>query len=100
MSTIKQIPLQKRGLNASQLVLGSMGMGSWEKGSSITADHIKSAQEAVETALEIGITLFDHADIYTHGQAEQIFGQILKDKPGLRDSILIQSKCGIKLGTW
>jgi predicted oxidoreductase len=40
--------------------------------------------------------MFDHADIYKMGKAETIFGGILKDRPDLRENIVIQSKCGIR----
>ncbi|AJY75222.1 aldo/keto reductase [Paenibacillus beijingensis] len=99
MNAIKPIPLQQRGLAASQLVLGCMGLGGGWDNSPVTAEHIKEGHAAVEAALESGITMFDHADIYTRGKAEQVFGQILRDKPDLRESIIIQSKCGIKLGS-
>lgn len=46
--------------------------------------------------MSIGINLFDHADIYTQGKAERVFGQILAERPELRESIFIQSKCGIR----
>ncbi|NGP45628.1 aldo/keto reductase [Bacillaceae bacterium SIJ1] len=93
---MKPIPLERHGFDASQIVLGCMGMGgSWDD-SPITGEQIKQGQAAVEAALDIGITMFDHADIYTRGKAEKVFGQILKDQPSLRDNIILQSKCGIR----
>ena len=58
---------------------------------------LAGAQAAVEAALEIGITTFDHADIYGGGEAESLFGEVLARSPGLRDRIEIQTKCGIRL---
>ena len=52
----------------------------------------------VRTALELGINLFDHADIYGGGACETQFGQLLKAAPSLRQSMLLQSKCGIRPG--
>jgi predicted oxidoreductase len=58
----------------------------------------RSATEtAVAAALEIGITTFDHADIYGNGAAEAAFGEMLAASPGLRERIQIQTKCGIRL---
>ncbi|MBS8266459.1 aldo/keto reductase [Mesobacillus boroniphilus] len=75
-----------------------MGLGgSWDS-SPIESTHVKQAHEAVEAALESGINMFDHADIYTLGKAETVFGQVLKEKPGLREEVIIQSKCGIRFG--
>ncbi|MGG6312100.1 aldo/keto reductase [Paenibacillus macerans] len=91
------IPLHKHGIQASQLVLGCMRMGGdWDKNNPFTEEHVKQGQRAVEAALEIGINMFDHADIYAVGKAERVFGEVLKAKPELREQIILQSKCGIK----
>ena len=49
------------------------------------------AGRLIHTACDNGITFFDHADIYG---SEEVFGKILQESPGLRDRIVIQSKCG------
>ena len=51
----------------------------------------------VEQAIDLGITSFDHADIYGGYTVEALFGQALAAAPGLRDRLQIVSKCGIKL---
>lgn len=65
--------------------------------SAITAAEISATLKLVETALEQGITLFDHADIYAHGKSEQLFGEALRQIPELRGRIVLQSKCGIRV---
>lgn len=50
----------------------------------------------IESCIELGITSFDHADIYGGGRCEEIFGEALSLKPSLREKIQIISKCGIK----
>lgn len=90
------IPLQKRGIPASRLVLGCMGFGGGWNRNPVTANDLKEAHAAVETALSAGITMFDHADIYAYGKAEQVFGQVLQERPELREQMVIQSKCGIR----
>ena len=62
----------------------------------ITASEISATFEVVEAALEQGITLFDHADIYARGKSELLFGEALRQLPDLRDHIVLQSKCGIR----
>ena len=90
--------LQQTLPTSSRLVFGCMGLGgSWDA-QPVTEANIAHAHAAVEAALEIGITLFDHADIYTLGKAESVFGTLLKRQPALRDRILLQSKCGIRFG--
>jgi predicted oxidoreductase len=51
----------------------------------------------IEQALELGITTFDHADIYGGYGVEAAFGQALAAAPGLRNRLQIVTKCGIKL---
>ncbi|HMD14086.1 MAG TPA: aldo/keto reductase, partial [Bacteroidota bacterium] len=65
--------------------------------SSLTSDDRAKATRAVLTAFEKGITLFDHADIYCRGKSETVFGEILRQQTGLRDKIILQSKCGIRM---
>ncbi|MFC4776308.1 aldo/keto reductase family oxidoreductase [Paenibacillus sp. GCM10023252] len=93
---MRMMPLRQHNIEASRLVLGCMGLGGGWDESPITADHLKQGREVVDAALSIGINMFDHADIYTRGKAEKVFGQVLKDSPGLREQMIIQSKCGIK----
>ncbi|MFC4763803.1 aldo/keto reductase [Dyella koreensis] len=59
-----------------------------------------SVQERVrwiEQALELGITSFDHADIYGDYRAEALFGEALKAMPALRERMQLVTKCGIRL---
>jgi predicted oxidoreductase len=51
----------------------------------------------IEQALDLGITSFDHADIYGGYRVEALFGEALAAAPGLRDRLQIITKCGIKL---
>ncbi|HEY6086649.1 MAG TPA: aldo/keto reductase [Burkholderiaceae bacterium] len=50
----------------------------------------------IEQALALGVTSFDHADIYGGYSAEAAFGTALAVAPSLRDRIQIVTKCGIK----
>ena len=58
----------------------------------------KEAERLIITALEGGVNLFDHADIYGGGRSEEIFGNVLKMNPALKRHMYIQSKCGIRQG--
>ncbi|MET9624706.1 aldo/keto reductase [Streptomyces sp. NPDC006464] len=80
-----------------RLVLGCMGLGGAWDTSPYTAADVDAAEAAVEAALDSGITAFDHADIYRHGKAEAVFGEVLARSAGLRDRITLQTKCGIRL---
>ncbi|WP_338368151.1 aldo/keto reductase, partial [Enterococcus faecium] len=92
---MNKMPLEKREITNSRLVLGCMGLGgSWDK-SPLTEKDEYIAEKAIDAALSIGISMFDHADIYKMGKSETVFGKILKGRPDLREKIILQSKCGI-----
>lgn len=83
---------------SGRLIYGCMGLGGPWEDEGFGAAEIDQAAAAVEAALGVGITLFDHADIYRHGKSEVVFGEVLSRTPGLRDRIQLQTKCGIRLG--
>lgn len=87
----------KTGTSGGRLLYGCMGLGgSWDT-EPYGARDIADAEAAIEAALDSGITTFDHADIYRHGKAEAVFGEVLARTPGLRERIVVQTKCGIRL---
>ena len=88
--------LEQHIKNNSPIVFGCMGLGGTWDNTPINKNDISLAHNVVDAALDCGITLFDHADIYTKGKAEQVFGEVLKQRPTLRDQIAIQSKCSIR----
>jgi predicted oxidoreductase len=51
----------------------------------------------IAQAVDMGISSFDHADIYGEYGVEALFGDALAQAPGLRQQLQIISKCGIKL---
>ena len=53
----------------------------------------------IEGNLDIGVSSFDHADIYGGYRVEALFGQALALRPALRARLQLVSKCGIKLVT-
>ena len=93
---MSQYPINKHLPNASKLAYGCMGLGGGWNDNPVSTEHISQARRVIDTALEAGINVFDHADIYTFNKAEKVFGEVLKQSPFLRESIYIQSKCGIR----
>jgi predicted oxidoreductase len=93
---MRMMPLEKRSVTTSRLVLGCMGFGGDWDYNPISNEEILKTEQAIDTALSLGITMFDHADIYKMGKAEEVFGRVLKAQPSLRKNIVIQSKCGIR----
>ncbi len=89
-------PLAGTELATSALAYGCMHLSRAWDASPLTAEEHARTQAVVETALEQGITLFDHADIYARGKSERLFGEFLGKNPRLRERMVIQSKCGIR----
>lgn len=97
---MKKYTIRDTGLSLSRLSLGCMSMGgSWDDQPPGEAEAAQVAA-AMDAALECGINLIDHADIYCKGKSEQVFGDFLKSRPGLRDELVLQSKCGIRQGRY
>src|SRR5262245_22148296 len=93
---MKTVQIGKSSLRASRLAYGCWRIaGTWDK-SSVTPEGRAQGLRAVQAAYEAGYTLFDHADIYCDGLAEEIFGEALKKISGMRDGIVIATKCGIR----
>jgi len=93
---MKKLPIHQYLPHASELVYGCMGLGGKWNQDPLTKKDFTQAHQIVEHVLESNINVFDHADIYQFGKAEQVFGNVLKQDPSLREKMIIQSKCGIR----
>ncbi len=93
---MQSIPLGVSSLTASRLAYGCWRLaGSWNP-AEVTAEGRALGRRAVVAAYESGYTLFDNADIYCGGEAERILGSVLKEVSGMRQRVLIATKCGIR----
>ena len=59
------------------------------------ATDVKEASRLIDICLEAGLTMFDSADIYSSGAAEEILGAALK---GRRNEALISTKASFRSG--
>ena len=57
---------------------------------------VAEAKRLVDICLDAGLTMFDSADIYSAGAAEEILGQALEGRP--RDSVIISTKATFRSG--
>jgi aryl-alcohol dehydrogenase-like predicted oxidoreductase len=73
---------------------GTFG-GSGELFRAWGATDVAEATRLVDICLEAGLNLFDSADIYSHGLAEEILGQAIT---GRRDAVLISTKATFRSG--
>jgi predicted oxidoreductase len=83
-------------LVSTRLSYGNMRSASTWNPSEATTERRAAGVKAHIAAFESGYTLFDSADIYCRGVCEQILGQTLREVPGMRDKILVATKCGIR----
>ncbi|WP_415976646.1 aldo/keto reductase [Rhodococcus sp. 077-4] len=88
---MRTFPLPHTGTAVSSIVLGFMRI------TDLDDDRIR---RLVDTALDVGVTVFDHADIYggTPHACEKRFGDAVTLTPTQRERISIQSKVGIREG--
>ncbi|MFS0560649.1 aldo/keto reductase [Terribacillus sp. 179-K 1B1 HS] len=77
------------GLDTTPIALGCMRMKDLNK---------QEAVKVIDTSVEAGINLFDHADIYGAGASEEVFAEALNESAVRREDIILQSKCGIRHG--
>lgn len=55
---------------------------------------VQEASRLVDICLDAGLTMFDSADVYSNGLAEEILGQAIK---GRRDRVLISTKATFRM---
>src|SRR5260221_1080591 len=71
----------------------SLGTGTFGGGGELFKawgqTDVREATRLVDVCLESGLTMFDSADVYSGGAAEQILGQAIK---GRRDQVIISTK--------
>jgi len=85
-------PLTPTGPALSPIVAGAWRIDSW-------GWSPQQRLQWIEQCIELGVTSFDHADIYGGYTAEDLFGEALQIDPGVRQRMQLVSKCGIKLVT-
>ncbi|MBM3834375.1 MAG: aldo/keto reductase [Verrucomicrobia bacterium] len=93
---MESISLGNSPLSGSRLAYGCWRVLGPSESCEPTPERQAQGRKAVIAAYESGYTLFDHADIYCAGEAEKLFGQVLKSVSGMRERIVIASKCGIR----
>ena len=93
---MKTQQLGTSSLRCTRLAYGAWRLVSTMDPKEVTPEREAEGRRAVVAAYEAGYTLFDHADIYCRGVCEKVFGDAMRDVPGMRDRILIATKCGIR----
>ena len=86
---MKYVNLGRSGLKVSRIALGMMTFGMPEWRPWILDED--AARPIVRRAVELGINLFDTADMYSAGVSEQVTGRLLREYAA-RDEIVIATK--------
>ncbi len=84
------VALTPAGPPVSSVVAGVMRMTSWNWS---PPERLRW----LEQCLDLGVTTFDHADIYGGYEVERQFGEALRLAPALRQRMQLITKCGIRL---
>ena len=77
--------------NYSEIITGTMAWGAWGKQFSTT-----QMEALIQHCVSVGISTFDHADIYGGYTTELEFGKAFKTSSIKREAIELISKCGIQ----
>lgn len=87
---MRTIPLGQSGMQVPAMAVGCMRINDLDG---------KAAERFVQTALDLGLNFFDHADIYGgSGACEEKFAEAIHMNGAIREKIILQSKCGIVPG--
>ncbi|MCA1012676.1 aldo/keto reductase [Halobacillus halophilus] len=86
---MKKLKLGNSELEVGEISLGCMRINKLEK---------KDARYVIENAMDTGVDLFDHADIYGAGESESVFAEAIDMNDDVREKMKLQTKCGIRDG--
>jgi len=92
---MQQLNLGRSGLKVSRLCLGTMTYGSsaWRP----WVLNEEDSRPFIRRALELGITFFDTADMYSQGVSEAVVGRALRDFT-TRERVVIATKAFFPMG--
>lgn len=87
--------LGRSGFKVPALSLGTATFGGGEGFSEWGTTDAKAATRLVDLCLEAGLSMFDSADMYSDGAAEEILGAAIK---GRRDQVILSTKAAFRTG--
>ncbi len=85
--------MQYRKLGKTNIEISVVGFGSWAIGGWMWGgSDERKASDALNAALDAGITLIDTAPVYGFGLSEEIVGRTIRER---RKNVVIATKCGL-----
>ena len=88
---MKHTRLGATGLEVSRICLGCMSFGVPDRGAHPWTLDEQASRPILQRALELGVTFFDTANVYSDGTSEQIVGRALKDL-ARREEVVLATK--------
>ena len=88
-------PLGRSGLKVPALSFGTASFGGDGVFEAFGTTGVEDARRLISVCIEAGATLFDSADVYSHGRAEEVLGAALR---GRRNEVLISTKGTFRMG--
>ena len=87
--------MDKRVLGKDGLVVSAIGFGCMTVGKDYSENSRNEAIKIIRHAFELGVTMFDTAELYGGelGRNESLVGEALKP---IRDKVVIATKCGVR----
>lgn len=84
---MQQVTLGKHGPKVSEI-----GIGMWQAGGKAWGDDVadRNCQKAMERAVELGVNLFDTAEVYGSGHSEEVVARAIREVG--RDRVFIATK--------
>jgi aryl-alcohol dehydrogenase-like predicted oxidoreductase len=89
---VRYVRLGSSGLQVSAVCLGCMSYGVPDRGAHPWSLDEEASRPFIRRALELGITFFDTANVYSDGTSEEILGCALKDFAASRDEVVVATK--------
>jgi aryl-alcohol dehydrogenase-like predicted oxidoreductase len=83
-------------LGQTNLQVSAVAFGTWAFGGEWGAADLQESKDSIHRALELGINLFDTAQGYGFGVAEQLLGDALRERTS-RQNVIIATKGGLRM---
>jgi len=87
--------LGRSGLKVSAVSMGTFSFGGVGGFAKVANHGVDEARRLVDCCIDLGVNLFDTANMYSLGRSEEILGEALGSK---RNDVLISSKARMRIG--
>src|SRR5476649_1112463 len=83
--------MQARRLGKTDYSVSEIGFGAWAIGGSWGDTDDEESLEAMNAAVDAGVTFFDTADVYGDGRSERLIATLLRERP---EPLVVATKFG------